>query len=154
MRGLTFPLVALLLISAVFFNGCDKRITEIVSKAFIAEDEGSEADKLLTKEKLETSEDEDKELIYVLILDHDNPQLRKYELKNGQETTINIVKNKDFVFSLPGSKNSTFQWKIQNEIDESFIRLQKTEWMKIPVLPKGIKEKIFTSKTFVLASKV
>jgi hypothetical protein len=137
MKNIKILFISFVLLSLLgFFTGCrSKSVESFPANASKLSSEASGYDsskmeKIAEKHKYEISKDPDIKYLYLIIPDGEDIKIEKYELKNKESTELIVQKNKDFILSFPGNRNLNYTWTIDNQIDESFIKLNEKSWSR------------------------
>ncbi|SMC16950.1 Chagasin family peptidase inhibitor I42 [Clostridium acidisoli DSM 12555] len=127
--------VFLSILFIIMLNGCSNSKINVPnpnSKNSTSKTQIDPIDNFLSNQKFDVSKDSNKKIIYIYFPNTSNNTIKKYEVTNNGVIDVNTKTNQEFVISLPENSIISATWNIQNNIDNSDVKLLKKSKLKVP----------------------
>jgi predicted secreted protein len=119
----------------IMLNGCSNSKINVPnpnSKNSTSKTQIDPIDNFLSNQKFDVSKDSNKKIIYIYFPNTSNNTIKRYEVTNNGVIDVNTKTNQEFVISLPENSIISATWNIQNNIDNSDVKLLKKSKLKFP----------------------
>lgn len=119
----------------LMLNGCSKSKINVPnpnSENSTSKTQIDPIDKFLSKQQFDVPIDSNKKIIYIYFPNTSDNNLKRYEVTNNGVIDVNTKINQEFVVSLHENNIISATWNIQNNIDNSNVKLLKKSKLKVP----------------------